>query len=325
MIRRGPFVEGDLVQLTDPKGRLHTIVLEHGGRFHTHKGAIAHDDLIGVDEGSVVFTDLAVGYLALRPLMSDFVLSMPRGAAIIYPKDASEILFRGDIRPGHTVVEAGVGSGALSLWLLQALGASGKLISIERREEFAEIARANVESFYHGAPDCPWDIQLGDLNDVLPEYPDGSVDRIVLDMLTPWECLDASLKALVSGGVIVVYVATVTQLSRVMEAMRESGRLTTPQATESMVRNWHVEGLAVRPDHRGVGHTGFLAWARKLAPGAVMPEREGRKVKPVYAEEDIEAWTPGAVGARVETEKKVRDLAKESAKRARKAADPKAN
>jgi tRNA (adenine57-N1/adenine58-N1)-methyltransferase len=324
MIRRGPFGEGDLVQLTDPKGRLHTIVLEHGGRFHTHRGAIAHDDVIGLDEGSVVSTDLSVCYLALRPLMSDFVLSMPRGAAIIYPKDASEILFRGDIRPGHTVVEAGVGSGALSLWLLQALGASGKLISIERREEFAEIARANVESFYHGAPDCPWDIQLGDLNDVLPEYPDGSVDRIVLDMLTPWECLDASLKALVSGGVIVVYVATVTQLSRVMEAMRESGRLTTPQATESMVRNWHVEGLAVRPDHRGVGHTGFLAWARKLAPGAVMPEREGRKVKPVYAAEDIEAWTPGAVGARVETEKKVRDLAKESAKRARKAADPKA-
>jgi tRNA (adenine57-N1/adenine58-N1)-methyltransferase len=256
--------------------------------------------------------------------MSDFVLSMPRGAAIIYPKDASEILFRGDIRPGHTVVEAGVGSGALSLWLLQALGPTGKLISIERREEFAQIARANVESFYHGAPECAWDIELGDLNDVLPQQPPGSVDRIVLDMLTPWECLDASLDALVSGGVIVVYVATVTQLSRVMEAMRQSKRLTPPQATESMVRNWHVEGLAVRPDHRGVGHTGFLTWARKLAPEAIMPEREGRKVKPEYAAEDVEAWTPGAVGARVETDKKVKELAKESTKRARKAAGPEA-
>jgi len=319
VIRRDVFVVGDLVQLTDPKGRLHTIVLEQGGRFHTHKGGISHDDLIGAEEGSVISTELGVGYLALRPLMSDFVLSMPRGAAIIYPKDASEILFRADIRPGHTVVEAGVGSGALSLWLLQALGPNGSLVSIERREEFAEIARANVETFYHGTPPCPWDIRLGDLVDVLPTMEPQSVDRVILDMLTPWECLDASLDALVSGGVLLVYVATVTQLSRVMEAMRESGRLTPPQATESMVRNWHVEGLAVRPDHRGVGHTGFLTWARKLAPGAVMPERVGRKVKPEYAPEDVEAWTPGAVGARVETEKKVKELTKESRKRASKA------
>jgi tRNA (adenine57-N1/adenine58-N1)-methyltransferase len=109
-VNRGPFVEGDLVQLTDPKGNYHTIILEKGGRFHTHKGGIAHDAIIGSDEGSVVRTELSVGYLALRPLLSDFVLSMPRGAAIIYPKDASEILFRADIRPGHTVVEAGIGS-----------------------------------------------------------------------------------------------------------------------------------------------------------------------------------------------------------------------
>ena len=319
MIRRGPFVAGDLVQLTDPKGRLHTVVMEPGGRFHTHKGALLHDDLIGVNEGSVVQTDLGVSYLALRPLMSDFVLSMPRGAAIIYPKDASEILFRADIRPGHTVVEAGVGSGALSLWLLQALGSDGSLVSIERREEFADIARANVETFYHGAPPCPWDVRLGDLNDVLPAMAPESVDRVILDMLTPWECLDASLDALASGGVLLVYVATVTQLSRMMEAMRESKRLTVPQATESIVRNWHVEGLAVRPDHRGVGHTGFLTWARKLSPGTTLPERVGRKVKPEYAAEDVEAWTPGAVGARVETEKKVKELAKESRKRASKA------
>lgn len=318
-MRRGPFVVGDLVQLTDPKGRHHTIVLEAHGRFHTHKGGISHASLIGVEEGSVVHTEMGVGYLALRPLLSDFVLSMPRGAAIIYPKDASEILFRADIRPGHTVVEAGVGSGALSLWLLQALGESGTLVSIERREEFAEVARGNVEAFFHGAPPAHWDVKLGDLNERLPELEPGSVDRIILDMLAPWECLDASLDALVSGGVLLVYVATATQLSRVMEAMRDTKRMTNPEASESMVRTWHVDGLAVRPDHRGVGHTGFLAWARKLAPDTELPERLGKKAKPDYDDADVEAWTPGAVGQRVETEKKIKQLKKDATSRAERA------
>ncbi len=318
-MNRGPFVEGDLVQLTDPKGNYHTIILEKGGRFHTHKGGIAHDAIIGSDEGSVVRTELSVGYLALRPLLSDFVLSMPRGAAIIYPKDASEILFRADIRPGHTVVEAGVGSGALRLWLLQALGSEGHLVSIERREEFADVAKGNVRTFFHGDPPATWDIQIGDLNERLPEREAGSVDRVILDMLTPWECLDASLDALVPGGVILVYVATVTQLSRVMEAMRDTKRLTIPEASETMVRSWHVDGLAVRPDHRGAGHTGFLAWARKLAPDTELPERLGKKAKPDYADEDVDAWTPGAVKQRVETEKKIRQLRKDATNRANRA------
>ena len=319
MISRGPFAHGDLVRLTDPKGRHHTIILEAGGRFHTHKGSLSHDDIVGVEEGSVVATEQGVGYLTLRPLMSDFVLSMPRGAAIIYPKDASEILFRADIRPGHTVLEAGVGSGALSLWLLNTLGESGRLISIERREEFAEVARANVQTFFHGTPPSAWEVRTGEFNDVASGLPEASVDRVILDMLTPWECLSESLRVLVSGGVVLVYVATVTQLSRVVEAMRESQQLTNPEATESMVRSWHVEGLAVRPEHRMIGHTGFLVWARKLSSGTQLPIRPGKKNKPDYADEDVEAWTPGALGFRVETEKKLRELHKDSAKRQQKA------
>lgn len=316
---RGPFRHGDLVRLTDPKGRHHTVVLEAQGRFHTHRGAISHDDLVGVTEGSVVTTDQGVGYLALRPLLSDFVLSMPRGAAIIYPKDASEILFRADIRPGHRVVEAGVGSGALSLWLLNTLGPDGHLVSVERREEFAEVAKGNVHTFFHGEPPAKWDVRLGDFNEALSSEIDGSVDRVILDMLTPWECLDEALRILGSGGVLVVYVATVTQLSRVIEAMRSSGQLTEPEASESMVRSWHVEGLAVRPEHRMIGHTGFLTWARKLSAGTELPVRPGKKNKPDYSDTDVEAWTPGAVGFRVETDKKRRELQKDATKRAAKA------
>lgn len=320
MVRRGPFQFGDVVRLTDPKGRHHTIILEPDGRFHTHKGYITHADLVGVDDGSVVHTDQGVGYLALRPLLADFVLSMPRGAAIIYPKDASEILFRTDIQPGHTVVEAGVGSGALSLWLLNALGPEGTLVSVERRQEFADVAVGNVRTFFRGDPPASWDVRVGEFNEVLADWPEQSVDRVILDMLTPWECLEHSLRVLSSGGVLLVYVATVTQLSRVVEAMRESKQLTEPEATESMVRNWHVEGLAVRPEHRMIGHTGFLTWARKLSPGTELPVRAGKKNKPEYSDEDVEAWTPGAIGHRVETEKKLRELQKDATKRATKSA-----
>ena len=325
MVRRGPFRTGDVVRLTDPKGRHHTIVLEEDGRFHTHKGVIAHSNIIGVDEASVVHTDQGVGYLAIRPLLSDFVLSMPRGAAIIYPKDASEIIFRADIQPGLTVVEAGVGSGALSLWLLNALGPTGRLMSIERREEFADVARGNVRTYFGGDPDCPWDVTVGEFNDEVAQLEPGSVDRVILDMLTPWECLEVGVNALTSGGVVLVYVATVTQLSRVMEAMRENGSLTEPEASESLVRLWHVDGLAVRPEHRMIGHTGFLAWARKLSPGTERPHRVGKKNKPDYSDEDIEAWTPGAVGLRVETEKKLRELSKDARNRAAKAQPPSAS
>ncbi|MCW2622162.1 MAG: tRNA (adenine-N1)-methyltransferase, partial [Frankiales bacterium] len=251
--RRGPLRAGDQVQLTDPKGRMHTITLEPGRSFHTHKGILEHDTLLGGPEGVVVRIG-TTEYLALRPLMADFVLSMPRGAQVVYPKDSGQIVQMADIFPGARVVEAGVGSGALSMSLLRAVGSEGTLSSYERRADFAVIARANVERFF-GNPHPGWTITVGDLQDNLVET---EVDRVVLDMLAPWETLDAVSRALVPGGLLCCYVATTTQLSRTVEALREHGTFTEPQSWESMVRGWHVEGLAVRPEHRMVGHTGFL-------------------------------------------------------------------
>jgi tRNA (adenine57-N1/adenine58-N1)-methyltransferase len=272
---RGPFQVGDRVQLTDPKGRKHTVVLEPGREFHTHKGAIAHDTLIGAPAATVVRSSGGVEYLALRPLYADFVLAMPRGAAVVYPKDAAQIVTLADVFPGARVVEAGVGSGALTCALLRAVGDTGLVSSYERREDFAVIARRNVETFF-GQPHPAWALTVGDLQDALV---DREVDRVVLDMLAPWECLDAVATALVPGGVLIGYVATVTQLSTLVEALRADGRFTEPASWESLVRTWHVEGLAVRPDHRMIGHTGFLVQTRRLADGVTPPAVRRRPAK----------------------------------------------
>jgi tRNA (adenine57-N1/adenine58-N1)-methyltransferase catalytic subunit len=275
-LRRGPFRPGDRVQLTDPKGRLQTITLAAGRDCHTHSGRFSHDALIGQPEGTVVTTNTGATYLALRPLLADYVLSMPRGAAVVYPKDAGQIVAMADIFPGARVVEAGVGSGALTMSLLRAVGDHGVLHSFERRADFAEIARVNVQTFF-GGPHPAWRLTVGDLAEHLPQAgPGGEVDRVVLDMLAPWDCLPAVAGALAPGGVVICYVATATQLSRVAEALREDGRFTEPSAWESMVRGWHLEGLAVRPQHRMVGHTGFLITARRLADGVAPPQRRRR-------------------------------------------------
>ncbi|NLT26351.1 MAG: tRNA (adenine-N1)-methyltransferase [Microbacteriaceae bacterium] len=314
----GPFREGERVQLTGPKDRHNTQLLKAGEHFHSTHGSIAHDDLIGRPDGSVIESTTGHRFLALRPLLEDIILSMPRGAAIIYPKDAAQILAKADIRPGANVVEAGVGSGALSLWILRMLGGTGSLTSFERREEFADVARGNVASVFGGEPDN-WRVAIGDLAEALPrECPDGTVDRVVLDMLAPWECLDAVERALVPGGVLLCYVATVTQLSRVAEAIRATGRFTEPRADETMVRGWHVEGLAVRPDHRMVAHTGFLLTARLLAPGTEAPAKAQRGSKNPGTAADVEAWTPSddeawtdrAVGARGVSDKVLRKRAR---------------
>ena len=275
--RRGAFGEGERVQLTDPKGRLHTITLGVGKEFHTHRGRLAHDDLIGAPDGSVVKNTAGVEYLALRPLLSDYVLSMPRGAAVVYPKDAGQIVAMAEIFPRARVVEAGVGSGALSMSLLRAVGDRGSLHSFERREDFADIARGNVEAFF-GGPHPAWSLTIGDLAEALPASGE-RVDRVILDMLAPWDCLDATADALRPGGIVCAYVATTTQLSRFMETVRVHGGFTEPQAWESLVRDWHVEGLAVRPAHRMVGHTGFLVRSRRLAPGVAPPPRRRRPAK----------------------------------------------
>ena len=266
MPRTGPFAVGDRVQLTDVRGRHYTVVLAEGGEFHTHRGAIGHDALIGLPEGSVVKSANGDPFLVLRPLLVDYVMTMPRGAQVIYPKDAAQIVHEGDIFPGARVLEAGAGSGAMTCSLLRAVGSDGTVVSYEVRDDHAVHASRNVETFFGGMP-ANWDLVIDDVR----AYEGPEVDRVVLDMLAPWEVLGKVAEALVAGGVLVIYVATVTQLSRVVEALREQQCWTEPRAWETMQRGWHVVGLAVRPQQSMRGHTAFLISARKLAPGAVAP------------------------------------------------------
>lgn len=286
--RRGPFREGDRVQLTDPKKRMNTITLSVGKAFHTSKGAVEHDALLGRPEGVIVTSTQGTPYLALRPLLSDFVLAMPRGATIVYPKDAAVIVGLGDIYPGARVLEAGVGSGALTCSLLRAVGDSGRVSSYERRDDFAAVAASNIELFF-GEPHPAHTLTVGDLTPTLRERNtqgiDTEFDRVVLDMLAPWDCVPVVAEVLVPGGVLVAYVATTTQLSRTVETLRTDGRWTEPQAQETLLRTWHLEGLAVRPDHRMSGHTGFLVISRRLADGTVLPPRRTRPAKGAYGED----------------------------------------
>jgi len=336
---------GEQVQLTDPKGRSHLVSLQPGRAFHTHQGSVAHDDLIGSQDGSVVTSSGGTAYVALRPLLADFTLSMRRGAAVVYPKDAAQIVAMADIFPGARVLEAGAGSGALSCWLLRAIGESGLLVSYERRADFAEIARGNVKRYF-GAPHPAWRLEIGELPadqaaeppaDQGAEPPAGQAveppagqaveppgqeakppagqaaeppagqaaeppagqaaeppgqeakppaspagelfDRVVLDMVAPWDYAGTAAMSLTGGGLICCYVASTTQLSRTVEALRSHGSFAEPAAWESMVRGWHVDGLAVRPEHRMVGHTGFLVTARRLADGVTPPPRRRRPAK----------------------------------------------
>ena len=270
----GPLTAGERVQLTDAKGRHYTIELTPGSQFHTHRGTISHDTLIGMEQGSVVKSTNGALYLVFRPLLVDYLMGMPRGPQVIYPKDAAQILYEGDIFPGACVLEAGAGSGALTCSLLRAVGPQGRVISYEVRADHAEHARRNVSVFHDGLPEN-WELIIGDVAD--SELPDGSVDRAVLDMLAPWEVLDAVSRLVTAGGVLVIYVATVTQLSTAVEAVRAEQCWTEPRAWETLQRGWNVVGLAVRPQHSMRGHTAFLITTRRLAPGAVAPAPLGRK------------------------------------------------
>jgi tRNA (adenine57-N1/adenine58-N1)-methyltransferase len=330
------------VQLTDPKGRMHQIVLSAGGTFHTHRGALSHDDLIGSPEGSVVTASSGTAYVALRPLLADYTLAMKRGATIVYPKDAAQILAYADVFPGARVLEAGAGSGALSCWLLRAIGPDGELVSFEARSDFAEIARENVRKYFGEVPSW-WRLVTGELSAAVALDPaartsavyarlrhaaeqagqaedaedseeagetedrapdtmaepsgahrgvrgvvppgDNGFDRVVLDMLAPWENVAAAARVLIPGGLICCYVATTTQLSRVVEELRADGGFFEPAAWETLYRGWHVDGLAVRPDHRMIAHTGFLVTARRLAGGVTAPTRRRRPAKGAHPQE----------------------------------------
>ncbi|MBI3428467.1 MAG: tRNA (adenine-N1)-methyltransferase, partial [Actinobacteria bacterium] len=235
----GIFCAGDRVQLTDVKGKLYSFTITPGKEWHTHKGWIVHDELIGVPEGSVVETSAGLKFTAFKPLLADYVLSMPRSATIVYPKDAALILGFADIYPGARVLEAGVGSGALTISLLRAVGPEGHVHSVERRDEFAEIARSNVTNYFVNRP-RNWELTLGSLQD---QSFNESFDRVILDMLAPWECIALAAQVLRPGGVFLAYVATTTQLSQTAEALKEDGSFTEPESSESLIRGWHHEGL----------------------------------------------------------------------------------
>ena len=274
----GYFAAGDRIQLTDPKGKLYSFTITPGKEWHTHKGWIVHDELIGLPEGSVVSTTAGLKFTAFIPLLSDYVLSMPRGATIVYPKDAAMIVGVADVYPGAHVLEAGVGSGALSLSLLRAVGPGGSLDSFERREDFAEIARSNVENYFGSLPEH-WSLTVGSVQEINDEK---IYDRVILDMLAPWECVEMAAKVLRPGGVFLAYVATTTQLSATAEALKSDGHFTEPESSETIVRGWHHEGLAVRPQQRMIGHTGFLIQSRRMAPGVEVLARRRRPAKGAY-------------------------------------------
>jgi len=274
----GYFALGDRVQLTDSKGKLYSFTLAAGKEWHTHKGWIVHDEMIGMPEGSVVSTSGGLRFTAFKPLLGDYVLSMPRGATIVYPKDSALILGFADIYPGARVLEAGVGSGALTISLLRAVGSAGRVHSIERRADFAENATSNVTDYFSGKPPN-WECTIGSLQE--QEF-DTQFDRVILDMLAPWECVELAAKVLRPGGVFLAYVATTTQLSATAEALKSDGNFTEPESNESLIRGWHHEGLAVRPQHRMIGHTGFLIQSRRMAPGVEVLARRRRPSKGGY-------------------------------------------
>jgi tRNA (adenine57-N1/adenine58-N1)-methyltransferase len=274
----GFFKAGDRIQLTDPKGKLYSFTITPGKEWHTHKGWITHDDLIGLPEGSVVSTTAGLKFTAFIPLLADYVLSMPRGATIVYPKDAAMIVGVADIYPGARVLEAGVGSGALTLSLLRAVGPKGFVHSVERRQDFADNATANLTNYFTGLPEN-WHLDVASVQDQTFAE---KFDRVILDMLAPWECIEMAAEVLRPGGVFLAYVATTTQLSATAEAIKSDGHFTEPESSETIVRGWHHEGLAVRPQQRMIGHTGFLIHSRRMAPGVEVLARRRRPAKGAY-------------------------------------------
>lgn len=299
--RSGVLRVGEKIQFTDRKGKRITAQLVSGGVTQTEHGLICHDDVIGQSEGVVITTvsakresqqtivdpskssnkpwkaARAIGgwdYVVMRPRMIDYVLSMPRGAQIMYPKDIAQVIALGDIRSGMRVLESGAGSGAMSLSLLDAVGECGKLTTIELRPDFARIAESNATLYYGKRPEW-WNLLTGDFDSVAKTLDAHSVDRIMLDMLDPWNRLEQAHRVIVPGGVLVAYVTTTTQMSRMAEALRESGVWTEPEIQETLERTWKAQGLAVRPDHAMIGHTGFLIVSRAMAEGfSALKKRE---------------------------------------------------
>jgi tRNA (adenine57-N1/adenine58-N1)-methyltransferase len=251
---RSLFAVGDKALLIDAKKRRYLFTLREDGQFHTHAGITPHGSIVGRPDGCTVRSTGGARYLAVRPTLADFVLSMPRGAQVIYPKDLGPLLILGDIFPGARVLEAGVGSGALSMTLLRA---GADVVGYELREDFATKARANVESFLGDG--CPYRVELRDVYEGIDET---GLDRIMLDLPEPWRVVKHATAALRPGGILVSYLPTIGQVAQLKEALDAAG-FVLAETIEVLQRSWHVEGQSVRPDHRMVAHTGFLTAARR--------------------------------------------------------------
>ena len=253
-----PFAADERVLLVDSKGRRYLIVLRPGATFSTHAGAVAHDTIIGAEEGVALRTSHGARLLAVRPTLSEFILKMPRGAQVIYPKDIGPILVLADIFPGARVLEAGVGSGALTMALLRAVGPGGSVVGYELREDFAARAQANVASFV--GPEAPLRVEIRDVYEGIDEE---GLDRMVLDLPEPWRVVKHAEATLHPGGILCAYLPTIGQVSRLRDEL-DGSAFGMAETLEVLQRSWHVEGLSVRPDHRMVAHTGFLTTARLL-------------------------------------------------------------
>jgi tRNA (adenine57-N1/adenine58-N1)-methyltransferase catalytic subunit len=255
------FEPGDKALLIDSRGRRYLITLARGGTFHFHRGIVQHDDIIGRPDGSAVLSTTGAILTTFSPTYADYVLKMPRGAQVIYPKDVAMILVHGDIYPGATVLEAGIGSGALTIALLRAVGDSGRVFAYEVREDFAARAQANIEAF--GMKTSNLEIHLQSIYEKVELEP---VDRVVLDLAEPWRALPQLQGVLRSGGILTCFLPTILQVHQLTLELEAEQRWNSVSTFESLTRTWHIEGRSVRPNHRMVAHTGFITVARLTLP-----------------------------------------------------------
>lgn len=256
-----PFEPGERILLVDQRARTYLFTAHAGGTYHTHSGTLPHDLLLGRSEGTRIETSGGMVLTAFRPRFADHVLKMPRAAQVVYPKDLGPIVTYADVHPGARVIEAGTGSGALTIALCRAVGPDGRVVSYEVRDEHQVRAQDNIEAFFGKMPDR-LELRAGDVAEI--ETDERRYDRCVLDVPEPWTPLDALHLVLEPGAVLCTFLPTTVQLQQLVLALPESGFLHI-ESFEILRRTWHVGAKSVRPDHRMVGHTGFLSIARRLA------------------------------------------------------------